>query len=324
MRRIGDRRGEANVLANIASLDNGAGDAAGAATSLRAAVDAARAAGDAYLEGSILGNLGATEANQGRLLDAIALLKQGLSIAKLRGDTRLEALIATQLVWALAPFGRDADARALAHRVLALGKSENNRIWQAEAHWALAALDVRTQAWRDAFAEFGQARAIYAADGIARNLAPLLAEIASAAAEARDPAQARDAADALRAFAHDNPEFRAWLPLVDADVLASNGDTHGSADALVRLLDARPPGPVAQSALFDLGQRQLALGDAAPLLARTEWKPYLDQHPDAIGLHAAALRLDGDASAADAEQQRLEALRNAPELVLDPAWLAVD
>jgi DNA-binding winged helix-turn-helix (wHTH) protein/tetratricopeptide (TPR) repeat protein len=321
-RRIGDRRGEANVLANIASLDNGAGDAAGAAASLRAAVDAARAAGDAYLEGSILGNLGATEANQGRLLDAIALLKQGLSIATTRGDTRLEALIATQLVWALAPFGRDADARALAHRVLALGTRENNTIWQAEAHWALAALDVRKQAWADAFAEFEQARAIYAAAGIARNLAPLLVETASAAAEARKPATAREAADALHALANSQPEFRAWLPLVDASVLASNGDTRGAADALVRLLDARPPAQVAQSALFDLGHRALALGDAATLLARPEWKPYLDQHPDAIGLHAAALRLGGDATAADAEQQRLDALRNAPELVLDPAWLA--
>ena len=252
------------------------------------------------------------------------MLKQGLSIAKAHGDTRLEALIATQLVWALAPFGRDADARALARHVLALGTRENNAIWQAEAHWALAALDVRTQLWRDAFAAFEQARRIYADTGIARNLAPVLVEIASAAGEARDPAKAREAADALRALANDNPEFRASLPLVDASVLASTGDTRGSVDALVRLLDARPPAPVAQSALFDLGHRALALGDAAPLLARPEWKPYLDQHPDAIGLHIAAERLGGDTTAADAEQQRLDALRLAPELVLDPAWLAVD
>ncbi|MET0230514.1 MAG: winged helix-turn-helix domain-containing protein, partial [Rhodanobacteraceae bacterium] len=323
-RRIGDRRGEANVLANIASLDNGAGDAAAAAASLRAALDAARAAGDASLEGSILGNLGATQANEGRLLDAIALLKQGLSIAIARGDTRLEALIAIQLVWALAPFAHDADARALANRVLALGNRESNSIWQAEAHWALAALDVRSHAWRDAFAQFEQARTIYAASGIARNLAPLLAEVASAAAEARDPAKAREAAEALRALASEQPEFRRWLPLADADLLASRGDVRGSADALVRLLDARPPAQIAQSALFDLGHRALALGDAATLLARPEWKPWLDQHPDAIALHAAALRLAGDAVAADAEQQRLDALRSAPELYLDPAWLAVD
>jgi DNA-binding winged helix-turn-helix (wHTH) protein/tetratricopeptide (TPR) repeat protein len=152
-RTAGDRRSEANVLANLASIDNGAGDAVGAAKRLRDALDAARAAGDSYLEGSILGNLGATEANQGHLLDAAALLKQGLAIARERNDTRLEALIGTQLVWVLAPFGHDKPARALAERVVALGEAERNTHWQAEGHWALAALDARSHDWANAFAE---------------------------------------------------------------------------------------------------------------------------------------------------------------------------
>ena len=325
-RKTGNRRGEANVLANLASLDNGAGDAAGAATLLQNALDAARSAGDTYLEVSILGNLGATQANQGRLLDAIALLKQGLALARARGDTRLEVLIGTQLVWALQPFDHNDDARALTQRILALGEAEQNQYWQAEAYWALAALDARAKAWPQAFAEFERARAIYVAVGITRSLAPMLAELTAAADDAGDIARAREAASAFRSLADENAEWQGWLPLNDAHLRRAGGDAAGAAGDLARLLDARPGarGPVAQAALFQLGRWQLALGQSDALLARAEWKPWLDQHPDAIALHVDALRASGQADAANAEQQRLDALRSAPELTLDPAWLAGD
>ena len=323
-RSTGHRRAEANVLANLASIDNGAGDAAGAGTKLRDALEAARAAGDAALEGSILGNLGATEANQGRLVAAAALLKQGLGLARERGDTRLEALIATQLVWVLTPFDRDREARALAGRVVALGEAERNRAWQAEAHWALAALAARRHDWTGAFAEYGKARAIYAAEGMTRSLAPMLAEMVATAADAGDAAAAREAATAFRAIAADAAEWQPWLAVLDAHLARLAGDAPGAADALGRVLDAKPPapGPVAQSALFQLGRWQLELGRADALLARAEWQPWLDQHPEAIADRVAALRATGQAALADAEQQRLDALRSAPELDLDPAWLA--
>ena len=323
-RATGDRRSEANVLANLDSIDNGAGDAAGAAKRLRDALDAARAAGDAYLEGSILGNLGATEANQGHLLDAAALLKQGLALARERNDTRLEALIGTQLVWVLVPFGHDKSARALAERVAALGEAERNTHWQAEAHWALAALDARANDWQDAFAEYARARAIYASEGTARSLAPLLVELVATASDAGDANVARDAASAFRAIANDAPEWRAWLPLLDAHLAKLGGDTAGAADALDRMLDTKPPiaAPIAQSALFQLGRWQLALGRADALLARDGWQPWLDQHPEAIADRVAALRATGQTALADAEQQRLDALRAAPEVELDPATLA--
>ncbi|HKE48307.1 MAG TPA: winged helix-turn-helix domain-containing protein [Rhodanobacteraceae bacterium] len=323
-RSTGNRRAEANVLANLASIDNGAGDAAGAGTKLRDALEAARAGGDAALEGSILGNLGATEANQGRLLAAAALLKQGLALARERGDTRLEALIATQLVWVLTPFDRDREARALAERVIALGEAERNTAWQAEAHWALAALAARRHEWTGALAEYGRARAIYAEDGTTRSLAPLLAELVATASDAGDAAAAREAATAFRAIAVDSPEWQAWLPLLDANLAKAGGDAPGAADALGRVLDAKPaaPGPVAQAALFQLGRWQLALGRADALLARPEWQPLLDQHPEAIADRVAALRATGQTALADAEQQRLDQLRSAPELDLDPAWLA--
>ncbi|HET7924663.1 MAG TPA: tetratricopeptide repeat protein [Rhodanobacteraceae bacterium] len=323
-RTTGDRRGEANVLANLASIDNGAGDAAGAAKLLRDALDAARAAGDAALEGSILGNLGATEANQGHLLDAAALLKQGLAIARERNDTRLEALIGTQLVWVLAPFGHDKSARALAERVATLGETEHNTHWQAEAHWALAALDAREHDWPGAFAEYGRARAIYASEGTTRSLAPLLVELVASASDAGDANVAREAVEAFRAIADDAPEWRPWLPLLDAELAKVGGDAAGAADALDRLLDATPPvpAPIAQAALFQLGRWQLALGRADALLARDAWQPWLDQHPEAIADRVAALRATGQTSLADAEQQRLDALRAAPEVEIDPATLA--
>jgi DNA-binding winged helix-turn-helix (wHTH) protein/tetratricopeptide (TPR) repeat protein/TolB-like protein len=323
-RTTGDRREEANVLANLASIDNGIGDAAGAAKRLRDALDAARAAGDAYLEGSILGNLGATEANQGHLLDAAALLKQGLAIARERHDTRLEALIGTQLVWVLAPFGHDTSARALAERVVALGEAERNTHWQAEGHWALAALDARAHDWQNAFAEYARAREIYANEGTTRSLAPLLVELVATASDAGDANVAREAATAFRAIADDAPEWRPWLPLLDAHLAKLGGDAAGAADALDRLLDAKPPipAPIAQSALFQLGRWQLALGRANALLARDAWQPWLDQHPEAIADRVAALRATGQAALADAEQQRLDALRAAPEVELDAATLA--
>jgi tetratricopeptide (TPR) repeat protein len=312
------------VLANLASIDNGAGDAAGAAKRLRDALDAARAAGDASLEGSILGNLGATEANQGHLLDAAALLKRGLAIARERNDTRLEALIATQLVWVLAPFGHDKAARALAEHVVALGETERNTHWQAEAHWALAALDVRAHDWQSALAEYGRARDIYASEGTTRSLAPLLVELVAAASDAGDANVAREAAAAFRTIAEDAPEWRPWLPLVDAHLEKLRGDAASAADALDRLLDASPPmpAPIAQAALFQLGRWQLALGRAGALLARDAWQPWLDQHPEAIADRVAALRATGQTALADAEQQRLDALLAAPEVELDVSRLA--
>lgn len=325
-RRTGNRRGEANVLANMASLDNGAGDAAGATARLREALDAARAAGDAALEGTILGNLGATEANQGHLLDAIALLKQAYALARARSDSHFEMRIGTQLVWVLAPFDRADEVRALARRVLALGAAANDRIAQAEAHWALAALAARRHAWQDAFVEFENARAIYAAEGLTRSLLPMLAELAAAADEAGDAARTRSAVDAFREAAGDAAEWQAWLPLLEAHLRGVGGDSAGAADDLARLLDAMPgpPAPVAQAALFQLGRWQLALGRADALLARAAWASWIEQHPDAIALRIEALRATGQASLAEDEQKRLDALHNSPGLALDPAWLASD
>ncbi|MEP7044012.1 MAG: winged helix-turn-helix domain-containing protein [Dokdonella sp.] len=325
-RTNGNRRGEASVLLNLASLDNGAGDAAAAAESLRAGLDAARAAGDVALEGAALGNLGATEANQGRLLAAIALFKQAITLARARGDLNQQMLATSQLIWTLAPFERSEDAALLANQMLAIAQREQNPYWEAEARWALAGLAARRHDWAQALTAFEQARTLYTAADINRSVAQVLADTIETAASAGDSVRAGAAADAYRALAQNGSDATVWRarwPLIDAQLRAVAGDPTGASHDLAQALDALhgTPGPAAQAMLFQLGRWQLDAGHGAELLARAEWKPWLQQHPDAIALRIAALRANGRGDEADREQQRLDQLLQAPELALDPSWL---
>jgi len=318
-RASGNRRGEASVLVNLASLDNGAGDTVGAANLLRSGLDAAREAGDRSLEAATLGNLGAVEANQGHLLAAIALLKQGVTVAAARGDTHLATLNLVQLGWTLAPFGNEAASRIVSRRIADAAEGDANALWRAEAHWLRGDLAARQRQWASALDELEQARALYAAEGMTRNLAPVLAQIVETACEAGRADVAHAAADAFRHLvAGDGAAFADRLPLIDAQLRKVDGDAAGALDALTRQLDAMAgaQGPAAQAALFQLGRWQLALGRYEDLLSRPAWKPWLEQHPDAIALRIAALRAGGRAADADAEAIRLQHLREAPELDL--------
>lgn len=326
-RAAGSRRGEASVLVNLASLDNGAGDAAAAAAALRAGLDAARAAGDAYLEGATLGNLGATEANQGRLLDASALLRQAVELARSRGDLNLQMLTGAQLIWTLAPFGHHEDARRLATQMLAAAERGKNPYWQAEVRWALAGLAARRRDWSAAFGELDRARRLYAEAAMERNIAQVLVDTVAIAAQAGDAPRAQAAASEFRRLTASGKEaahWRAWQPLIAALERGAGGDLAGAVDDLARLLDAdgHANGAVAQAALFQLGRWQLALDRPADLLAQPQWKPWLEQHPDAIALRIAALRAGGRDDDAEAEQARLNQLAQSPELEFDASWLA--
>jgi hypothetical protein len=114
------------------------------------------------------------------------------------------------------------------------------------------------------------------------------------------------------------------MPLINAQLRSAGGETAAAADDLARALDdARgASGPAAQAGLFQLGRWQLALGRSAELLGRPEWTPWLAQNPDAIALHIAALRANDRAEEAEDEQRRLDLLKQAPELDIDPRWLA--
>jgi DNA-binding winged helix-turn-helix (wHTH) protein/tetratricopeptide (TPR) repeat protein/TolB-like protein len=322
-----DRRREANVLTNLAAVENAEGDAERAIARLREGLDAARAAGDGYLEGATLGNLGAAEFNAGRLLPATALLKQGLAIAQARSDRQLQVLTAVLLSWSLATFDRLEPAAQLAQQALSVGERENNAYWQAEAQWALAHVAARRGNDAEALTRYDAARAGYDAGGMQRNVAQVLAETVEAAVRAGDANRARAAADAYRALvaaAADDTQLKPRLPVIDAQLRWVSGDRAGAAAALVEFLDARGTdrGPAVQSALFQLGRWQLALGQGEALLRRPEWSTWTGQNPDALALRIDALVAAGQNDAAQTERERLKTLRAAAELDLDPALLA--
>jgi DNA-binding winged helix-turn-helix (wHTH) protein len=321
-REIGSRHGEALVLVNLAILDNGAGNAAAAAAQLRAGLDAARESGDSSLEGNTLANLGGTETNQGHLLDAVSLLKQALLVARARSDTHLEVLTTIQLIWALAPFGRDTDIERLAHTVEDAAPRDQNPYWQAELNWVLGVRAARRGIYTDAVARLERARALYAEAGMVRNLAPVLADIVEIASAQHDAPRAHEAAKAFREIADaDARAWAAWLPLIDAQLRWADGDSSGALAALTERLDRAPDaaGAAAQASLFQLGRWQITAGRYDDLLARTAWQPWLAQHPEAIALRVAALRASGKTAEAEAEQARVDALKQAPQLELEVA-----
>ena len=315
-RNTGNRRGEALVLVNLAAVDNGAGDVAAAAARLREGLDAARAAGDATLEGNTLANLGAAEANQGHLLDAATLLQQALALARQRGDVQLEMLASLQLLGVLAPFDRDGDIDRVARRIGAAAERQHNPYWRAELDWALGLHTARRGDHAGALRYYEAARALYAEAGITRSLAPVLADIVDAAAASGDAKRAHDAADAFRAIARaDARAWAAWLPLVDAQLRFVDGDAVGAIKDLAERLDRAPTaaGPAALASLFQLGRWQVAAGQSDDVLSREAWKPWLEQHPQAIALRIAALRATHRETEADTEQARLDRLQHAPQ-----------
>lgn len=314
--------GEASALVNLASVENGAGNLAAASADLRAGLDAASRSGDSQLENATLGDLGGVEANRGQLLSALSLFKRALALARTRGDTNLKVLIASRLVWTLAPFGRDADAQRLAGQILATANSHANPYWQAEAHFALAGLTMHGKNWKVALAELQQAQAGYVSAGMTRDLPEIVSLWIEAATQAGDVTQVRAAERMFRERSQMQPEaaqWKSWSPLLAAQLRAAAGDVAGAtADLAHALDDARGAvGPVEQASLFELGRWQLALGRPADLIERPEWKPWLEQHPEAIELHIAALRAAGRDAEAQTQQARLDTLKHAQELAMD-------
>jgi hypothetical protein len=84
---------------------------------------------------------------------------------------------------------------------------------------------------------------------------------------------------------------------------------------LAERLDRAPgaTGPAALASLFQLGRWQVAAGQPDDLLSREAWKPWLEQHPQAIALRIAALRTAHRDADAGAEQARLDRLQRAPQ-----------
>jgi DNA-binding winged helix-turn-helix (wHTH) protein/tetratricopeptide (TPR) repeat protein len=321
-REAGDRRRQASALLNLSVLENADGDSAAALARLREALDAARAAGDGAIEVATLLNLGGVEYNAGRPLDAAALIKQCLRLAKQRADRQVQVFSAIMLSWIVAAFDHDDDARRLAEAVAAISERDQNRYWQAEAHWLLSNLAGRQQLWPQTLTELDRARALYEEIGMTRNVGQILADTVQIATRAGDTQRAQAAADSYRSLAaaeSDDTQISARLPLIDAQLLHGRGDRRGAMEALAHFVHSRgnDRGPATQAALYELGRWQIELGESVALLAEPAWTSWLDQLPDAIKLRIEALRASGRIAEADTEHARLEKLSRSPELRLD-------
>ncbi len=321
-----DLRGEADVLINLAGVENSEGNAEAASLLLRSGLDAARSAGDRDLEGVTLANLGATEHNAGRTLSAITLLTQGMSLARQRNDRHLYVLTAIQLSWALAPFGREDTARTLARNALDAGERDGNPFWQAEAHWALANLAERRGETASALQQLAHAQRLYEAGEMTRNASQVLADRARIASRAGDAVQARGAVEAFQNLTQSTAGEASAPPaltLMTAQLRHAEGDYEAALAMLPALIlaSATRDTPTAQAALFQLGRWQIEHGRYAELLAEPAWEPWLQQSPEAIELRIAALHARGRDREAAAEQSRLGILQHAAELDLDPDLL---
>ncbi|HUD41695.1 MAG TPA: winged helix-turn-helix domain-containing protein [Dokdonella sp.] len=327
-RRLGDRRREASALFNLAVVDNAGGDAEAAIARLRAALDAARAGGDGALEAATLLNLGGAEHNAGRSLEAALLLRRALTLARERTDRQVQVFSAIQLGWVLAAFDRTDTATALADAVLHYAERERNVYWEAEALWLSASLAARDEDWPRALDRLARAQQAFESIGLRRSVAQVLAETVQTAGRAGDGARAQAAADAYRRLAEstdDADRLAERLPLIEAQLRRAGGDAAGAAAALEVFLGARgnDRGPVTQAAVFELGRWLIELGRPEDALALPALGGWLAEQPAARALRIRALRAAGREADAAAEQARLDAAAQAPQLDLPPELLAM-
>ncbi|PZQ19834.1 MAG: hypothetical protein DI564_00910 [Rhodanobacter denitrificans] len=327
-RVLGDRRREASALFNLAVVDNAGGDAEAAISRLRAALDAARAGGDGALEAATLLNLGGAEHNAGRSLEAALLLRRALTLARERADRQVQVFSAIQLGWVLAAFDRTDQAAALADSVLRQAEHERNVYWEAEARWLSASLAARREDWPRALDQLARAQAAFESIGLRRSVAQVLAETVQTAARAGDGPRAHATADAYRQLAaagDDADRLADRLPLIDAELRRVDGDAAGAAAALEAFLGARgnDRGPVTQAAVFELGRWLVDLGRPEAALALPALDGWLAEQPAARALRIRALHAAGREAEATAEQARLDASAQAPQLDLPPELLAI-
>jgi len=328
-RALGDRRREASALFNLAVVDNAGGDAEAAIARLRAALDAARAGGDGALEAATLLNLGGAEHNAGRSLEAALLLRRALTLARERADRQVQVFSAIQLGWVLAAFDRGDQAAALADAVLRRAEHERNVYWEAEARWLSSSLAARREDWPGALDQLARAQAAFESIGLRRSVAQVLAETVQTAARAGDGPRAHAAADAYRQLAaasdEDTDRLSERLPLIEAQLRHVDGDAAGAAAALEAFLAARgnDRGPVTQAAVFELGRWLVELGRPEAALALPALGGWLAEQPAARALRIRALHATGREADAAAEQARLDASAQAPQLDLPPELLAI-
>ncbi|WP_165371446.1 winged helix-turn-helix domain-containing protein [Pseudolysobacter antarcticus] len=328
-RAAGSRRNESSVLANLAIVDGEQGHFKERLIHFREAIDAAREAGSKDLEMRELGGLGAAEFDAGHALTAVPMLQQTLALARELSDLHTQVHVGTNLARVLATFGHYEAAEALAQRAQEIALQKDNKNWQAKALWARGVIAEQRAAWGDASAALDSAHELFAAVKANLDDAAVLADATRVATRGGNVAAAEHAAAALALLIQAdpaNPEMATMQPLVQIQLQYAHGQRTEAIAALQRLVDAnatRADGPPKLDALLLLGHWRVDTNDATAALAlMPALAPWLEQQPEAIALHIAALRGAGQTDAADAEQKRLDQLKQSADLVVDSALLA--
>jgi DNA-binding winged helix-turn-helix (wHTH) protein/tetratricopeptide (TPR) repeat protein len=326
-RRLGDRRREARVLLNRAVIDNAGGDAEAAIVHLRQGLDAARAAGDGQLEGVALLNLGGAESNAGRSALALPLLQQAVRQAQSHGNRSVDVhgqLLLSRLVDA---FGDEDTARAHADAAMASGIADGNPLWQAESHAAIAGIEAGNARWPEALDHLDYALALYRQGGMVRGEAHVLGQMILIAARSGDRERAARAASEYAALARDgDATLTGPLPIHEAAVRYAGGEQAAAIATLETLLarSGDDRGPVAQTLLAELARWQLATGGEPTALHHPAWTTWWRDQPDALAIRIDLLRRAGRGDDADAEQQRLDAMRRDAMTAIERDRLQVD
>ncbi len=320
-RAAGNRRGEASVLINLAIIEVERGNFGASFSRFREAIDVARQCGAKDLEMRALGGFGAAEFDAGQALAAVPMLSGTLTLAKELVDQQTTVHVATNLARVLAIFGRHESAEALIQQALDIGRRQNNPAWQAKAWWAKGINAEQQGNWPGAIAALGEAHRLFAQIRANLDDVAVLVDSARVATRAGDAGATRAAASALADVIESepgNPKLAVFQPLVLAEATYASGHHAEALAALQQWVDAnasRLDWSPRLDALLQLGRWRLEQHDAGAALAAVEsLTPWIEQYPDVIELHIAALRAAGKTEQASAEQARLDALKASPDL----------
>ena len=139
-RELGDRRGAAALLGNLAMVAHECGDLVAARTLSQESLALSREVGDQGRVAHALNMLGSVACDQGDLATARALNQEGLAIGRELGDLDCIATSLSNLGVVAVLRGEFGDARLLYSEGIAIRREMGDRVWLARALEGAAAL----------------------------------------------------------------------------------------------------------------------------------------------------------------------------------------
>ncbi len=188
---VGDRRGEARVLAQLANHELRWGRWADGEAHHGQAIELAKRIGDRRAQGMALSNLGVLRYWQGRYDESERFYLEALELHREMGDRRFEAIVLLNLGNLDGDRGRVASSRAHLVTALALHGEVGNRLAEGVTLGALGSLDLLQGRFNDATRRLTAAEARHRETGNQRSEAVVLGRRAELALALGDTAEAR-------------------------------------------------------------------------------------------------------------------------------------